>query len=80
MIKIQVSSNIVALCDLSKYFGTFVEAPTYILERSPCCGTLFHVFLVVCFCFCFLKEPIFYKNVQAEIDQHFKNILRTDPG
>ena len=56
MIKIQVSSNILALCDLSKYFGTFVEAPTYILERSPCCGTLFHVFLVVCFCFFFLKN------------------------
>lgn len=34
---------------------------------------------VFVFCF-FFKRTIFYKNVQAEIDQHFKNILRTDPG
>ena len=28
----------------------------------------------------FLYKNLFYKNVQAEINQSFKNILRTYPG
>ena len=28
----------------------------------------------------FFNKNLFYKNVQAEINQHLKNILRTYPG
>ena len=44
---------------------TAVQEPTSVVSGPPC-STL-----------CFFYKNLFYKNVEAEINQNFKNVLRT---